>query len=251
MRILIIEDNNSLVKLLKYTLEEAGHDIHFANAGDDGLKKVEKLRPDVLLLDLTLPKIDGLDISRIINSNPAKYGKPIILIMTGKTSINDMKAGFEAGAVDYIKKPFDPEEIVLKLSALTKLTDKEQGGILFFDLKIDQETFKVYDRSEERKLTKKEYEMLIYILKNKNSLITREKIMSTLWHKKYEKGSDRVVDIFVSRLKAKVPTLKEYLHTLKGWGYILKDEKISEKQKEDEIETDFDISDDILEQENL
>ncbi len=108
-----------------------------------------------------------------------------------------------------------------------------------------------FDKSEERKLTKKEYEMLIYILKNKSSLITREKIMSNLWHKKYEKGSDRVVDIFVSRLKAKVPTLKEYLHTLKGWGYILKDEKISEKQKEEEIEPEYDVNSELLEQEIL
>lgn len=241
MRILIIEDNDSLVKLLKHTLEGAGHETFFASAGDDGLKKVEKLRPDLLLLDLTLPKIDGLDVSRIINSNPNKYGKPMVMIMTGKTSINDVKAGFETGAVDYIKKPFDPEEIVFKISALTKLTDKESALIVFFDLEIDQENFKIYDKENELKLTKKEYEMLIYIIKNKSQLITREKIMSSLWHKKYEKGSDRVVDIFISRLKAKVPTLKDYLHTLKGWGYILKDEKFKKEefdQDDDKIITE-------------
>ena len=168
MRILIIEDNDSLVKLLKHTLEGAGHETFFASAGDDGLKKVEKLRPDLLLLDLTLPKIDGLDVSRIINSNPNKYGKPMVMIMTGKTSINDVKAGFETGAVDYIKKPFDPEEIVCKISALTKLKDKESALIVFFDLEIDQENFKIYDKENELKLTKKEYEMLIYIIKNKS-----------------------------------------------------------------------------------
>ena len=110
------------------------------------------------------------------------------------------------------------------------------ANILFHELNIDTSNFIVYEYGKELKITKREYDCLIYILKNKNVLITREKIMNSVWKKQYEKGSDRVVDIFVSRLKAKTSVLRDYLHTLKGWGYVLKDEKIEEKVKEEFIE---------------
>lgn len=235
MRILIIEDNDGLGKLLKYTLEEAGYDIiAIAKAGDEGLKKVETEHPEIVLLDVDLPKIGGFDVSRIIKANPSKYGSPKVIIMTAKTAINDMKEGFESGAVDYIKKPFEPEEIVLKLNAMIKNgEEKEPESMIFHELTIDRNNFIVFEYGKELKITKREYDCLMYILKNKNVLITREKIMNSVWKKQYEKGSDRVVDIFVSRLKAKTNVLKEHLHTLKGWGYVLKDEKVEEKTKDE------------------
>lgn len=235
MRILIIEDNDGLGKLLKYTLEEAGYDIiAIAKAGDEGLKKVETEHPEIVLLDVDLPKIGGFDVSRIIKANPSKYGSPKVIIMTAKTAINDMKEGFESGAVDYIKKPFEPEEIVLKLNAMIKNgEEKEPVSMIFHELTIDRNNFIVFEYGKELKITKREYDCLMYILKNKNVLITREKIMNSVWKKQYEKGSDRVVDIFVSRLKAKTNVLKEHLHTLKGWGYVLKDEKVEEKTKDE------------------
>ncbi len=238
MRILIIEDNDGLGKLLKYTLEEAGYEIiAIAKAGDDGLTKAESEHPEIILLDVDLPKIGGFDVSRIIKANPAKYGSPKVIIMTAKTTISDMKEGFESGAVDYIKKPFEPEEIVLKLNAMVKKEEeKEEGNVIFHDLSIDRNNFLVFEYGKELKITKREYDCLIYILKNKNILITREKIMNSVWKKQYEKGSDRVVDIFVSRLKAKTKVLREHLHTLKGWGYVLKDEKVEEKVKEEFID---------------
>ena len=238
LRILIIEDNDGLGKLLKYTLEEAGYEIlGIAKAGDEGLKKAETEHPELILLDVDLPKIGGFDVSRIIKSNPNKYGNPKVIIMTAKTAISDMKEGFEAGAVDYIKKPFEPEEIVLKLNAMVKNEGTEgTANILFHELNIDTSNFIVYEYGKELKITKREYDCLIYILKNKNVLITREKIMNSVWKKQYEKGSDRVVDIFVSRLKAKTSVLRDYLHTLKGWGYVLKDEKVEEKVKEEFME---------------
>jgi DNA-binding response OmpR family regulator len=238
LRILIIEDNDGLGKLLKYTLEEAGYEIiAIAKAGDEGLKKAESEHPEIILLDVDLPKIGGFDVSRIIKGNPTKYGSPKVIIMTAKTTIGDMKEGFESGAVDYIKKPFEPEEIVLKLNAMIKKDEtKELDTLIFHELTIEINNFIVFEYGKELKITKREYDCLIYILKNKNVLITREKIMNSVWKKQYEKGSDRVVDIFVSRLKAKTNVLKEHLHTLKGWGYVLKDEKIEEKIKDDFID---------------
>ena len=158
MRILIIEDNDGLGKLLKYTLQEAGYEIiGIAKAGDEGLKKVESEQPELVLLDVDLPKIGGFDVSRIIKSNPNKYGTPKVIIMTAKTAISDMKEGFEAGAVDYIKKPFEPEEIVLKLNAMLKKEEAEEAiNLIFQDLNIDIANYIVYEYGKELKITKRE-----------------------------------------------------------------------------------------------
>ena len=221
-RILIVEDEISIAKLLQYKLQAEGFVAHMAHNGMDSLQAMEDFKPSLVLLDLMLPDISGMDICRIITQ---KYNLPIIII-TAKTDINDKVSGLESGADDYITKPFDFREVMARIhSTLRRMyseNDKQAVGdtMSYEDILVDKRGRVVIKNGSEIPLTPKEYDLLSLFMQNIGRVFTREYILDVIWGYAYA-GDTRTVDVHVRKLRQKLDLDNEMLKTVFGVGYRL------------------------------
>ncbi len=224
MKVLVVEDDEEIRGLIEYFLKKESYDISSTGNGLEALKLVKSYEPDLMILDLMLPGVDGINICNMIKENPEKYGSPIIIMLTAKTEIEDVIEGLKSGADDYIRKPFDPRELILRVNNILKRNkDVEKNIYSYENIEIDTLKYLVTENGKEIALSKKEYDLLLYLIENKGIVLTREKILNRVWKENYYLG-DRTVDVYVGKLRDKLKMLANGIKTVKGVGYKL-DEK--------------------------
>jgi two-component system, OmpR family, alkaline phosphatase synthesis response regulator PhoP len=225
--ILVVDDEEPIQELLRFNLEKAGYLVRVAKNGQEALKQMENNQPDLLVLDLMLPGMDGLEVCRIIRSNPRFQQLPIIML-TAKGEEIDKVLGLELGADDYMTKPFSPRELLARIKArLRRLNPQEEADtqiIMRGELRIDLTGFRVYVRGEETELTPKEFELLRVLAAHPGKVYSRDELLERIWGYEYN-GDTRTVDVHVRHLRLKVerdPSHPEYIETLRGIGYRFK-----------------------------
>ena len=226
MRILVVEDDKEIQELITYFLTKEGYEVDRASDGLEGLKLLKENRNELVVLDLMLPNLDGKNFTKIVRDISSEYGEPVIIMLTAKTEIEDVLDGLEIGADDYMKKPFDPRELVLRIKKFLKTTDREikNEKYRFKDIEIDESRHIVIANGEEVELSKKEYDLLLLLIKNRDLVITRERILDKVWNSNYYTG-DRTVDVYISKLRDIIPELSGCIKTVKGVGYKLEEKK--------------------------
>lgn len=232
MKILIVEDDIEIQTLISYFLNKEGFIVEVSSDGIDALKKIRVSKFDLLVLDLMLPSLDGKNITKMVKEMPDIYGNPKILMVTAKTEIEDLLEGLEIGADDYLKKPFDPRELVLRAKKLLSSTKEESGNknttngktYSFMNLNIDEEKFLVTIDKNEITLSKKEFDLLLMLVINRGIVVSREKILDSVWETSYSVG-DRTVDVYIGKLREKLGELGECIKTIKGVGYKLEERR--------------------------
>jgi DNA-binding response OmpR family regulator len=222
--ILIVEDEKDIIEVLRYYLEKEGYRIHIAQDGFAALEVASRVVPDLILLDLMLPKLDGLEVCKKIKADERLRSIPV-LMLTAKAEEADKVKGLDIGADDYITKPFSAKELVARVKAHLRRVD---GGLpeknyAYGRLTIDTMKHEIKYDGSEIELTAKEFELLLYLLENKGRVLTRDMILNHVWGYNYF-GSTRTVDVHVTRLRQKLPILTDALSTIKSFGYKLKEQ---------------------------
>ena len=218
--ILIIEDEVNISDFIKMELEYEGYKADTYSDGKDGLEAAIKNNYDLVILDLMLPGLNGLEVCRRIKKNK---DTPIIML-SAKDSVMDKVAGLQIGADDYIAKPFAIEELLARIQVVFRREEKViLGRITFKDLVIDQGTRTVYKENEEIMLTNKEYELLMLLINNKNQVLSRNIILEKIWGYNYEIETN-VVDVYIKYLRNKLHSenKEEYIQTVRSVGYIMR-----------------------------
>ncbi|MCS5422450.1 MULTISPECIES: response regulator transcription factor [Psychrilyobacter] len=225
MKVLIVEDDIDIRELISFFMEKEGYEVLEAGDGMTGLKLAKTYHPHIIILDLMLPNLDGKSLAQMIKKSEEKYGNPKIIMLTAKTDIEDVLSGLEVGADDYMKKPFDPRELVLRVKKLlnreTKISTKKY---MFKNITIDTDKHLILEDQNEIPMSKKEYDLLLLLIKNKGLVLTRDKILDKVWQSNYYTG-DRTVDMYISKIRDKVKSISKDIKTIKGVGYKL-EEKI-------------------------
>jgi len=217
MKILIIEDEKGIVNFLKQGLEEEGYFVTSACNGADGLELAINNTFDLILLDWMLPKLSGIEVCKAIRKN----NKIIpILFLTAKDTVQETIEGLKSGANDYIKKPFSFEELLERIKIHFRETD-ENEILTLSDIKIDLSKHQVFKDKKEVSFTQREFELLVYLIKNKGKVCTRNQIIEDVWniHFEYDTG---VIDVFMNAIRKKLNLSKEddCIKTIRGVGYI-------------------------------
>ncbi len=224
-KILIVEDDKDILELVKLYLAKEGFRTATASTGADALKQVKSDKPDLIVLDLMLPEIDGLEICKRLRSAPDTTSIPIIML-TAKVEEADTIVGLELGADDYVTKPFSPKSLVARVKALFRRLDRQQQGTVSVHtygqvvMDLSRHEVRVHDR--EVVLTAKEFGLLEYLLRNVGRVMTRDTLLNSVWGYDYY-GTTRTVDVHVRRLKQKIPLLNDAIVAVKSLGYKLKD----------------------------
>ena len=225
-KILIVEDEPDIVELLVYNLHQAGFETDAVLNGADALEQVKIQQPDLVLLDLLLPEIDGLEVCRTLKRDPETTGIPIIML-TAKGEAIDRIVGLELGADDYITKPFSPREVLLRIRAVLRRApnvsrNKPSNQIQIDDLKIDLDRHQVFSEGDVIDLTATEFKILSLFAHSPGRVFTRSILMDAVWGQEYY-GIERTMDTHVSRLRRKLGQFGERIETVHGVGYRLKE----------------------------
>ena len=194
--------------------------------GPSGLERAKKERPDLIILDLMLPGMDGKDVCRAIKSNSLTQSIPI-LMLTAKTEEMDRVIGFELGADDYVTKPFSPRELILRVKAILRRKESpldDQQVIQIDDLLIDRERHRVTIKDRSVHLTHTEFKLLVELVSRRGRIQTREHLLNKVWGYTYE-GYARTVDTHIRRLREKLGSCGDYIETLRGVGYRFREEE--------------------------
>ncbi|GGJ72448.1 two-component system alkaline phosphatase synthesis response regulator PhoP [Anoxybacillus voinovskiensis] len=230
-KVLIVDDEPSIVTLLEYNLKQAGFGVITASDGEEGLQKAILEQPDLIILDLMLPKMDGIEVCKQLRQQ--KIMVPI-LMLTAKDDEFDKVLGLELGADDYMTKPFSPREVVARMKAILRRiqpvaapVEEENNKIVIGELSIFPDRYEAYFRDNLLELTPKEFELLVYLAKNKGRVLTRDQLLSAVWNYDFA-GDTRIVDVHISHLREKIEqnTKKPlYIKTIRGLGYKLEEPK--------------------------
>ena len=228
MRILIAEDDPDIADLVAHYLQKSGWETHVATSGDKALAYARAHHVDLVILDLMLPGMDGLDICRALRADRAKASVPIIML-TAKADERARVAGLETGADDYVSKPFSPNELVARIRALMRRSQRPASApetpLRFGPLVVDLVSHSVSYDGTEVKLTAKEFLLLQYLLEHKGRVLSRDTLLEDVWGYRYT-GGTRTVDVHVRRLREKLPVLVDSLVTIKQFGYKLEHPQI-------------------------
>ena len=225
-KILIIEDENKIARFVELELKYEGYEVEIAADGRLGLEKALHNKIDLVLLDIMLPGISGIEVCRRIRME----SEVPIIMLTAKDDITDKVAGLDMGADDYMTKPFAIEELLARirvaLNRRSKFTQPKIELLQVDQLKLNLTSHSAYYGEEELTLTKKEYELLEYLIRNKNIAITREQMLNNVWDYEYL-GDTNVVDVYIRYLRQKIDDKYgiRLINTVRGIGYIIKDEK--------------------------
>lgn len=226
-KILIIEDDEHIQELLRFNLQTNGYDVIMASDGLQGLEMAKENQPDMILLDLMLPKMDGLDVCRAVKSDAQMMTIPIIML-TAKGSETDKVLGLELGADDYLTKPFSIRELMARIKAVLRRGSKESEPaepskmVTIDNLIIDIEKHVVHRDGIEFQLTLKEFELLRELVSNRGKVLTRNYLLDTIWGYDYY-GETRTVDVHVRHLRKKIESEQhQYIETVRGIGYKIR-----------------------------
>lgn len=224
-RILIIEDDKDITEALRYNLEkEKGFSVLAAQSGDEGLNLAFQVKPNLIILDIGLPGLNGYEICRMLRRDPETRDIPI-LMLTARVSESDKVLGLELGADDYITKPFGIRELIARIRNAIRRRESEKNAIEVFDdgkLYIHFSDYVIRFNGQETKLTFKEFNLLKLLVQNAGRVLSRDKILDAVWGYNYY-GESRTVDVHIRRIRKKLgPGVDDYLDTVIGVGYRFK-----------------------------
>lgn len=221
-KILLVEDEKQMSMFIQMELNHEGYNVDTAYDGRDVLKKVESKEYDLILLDIMIPNLNGIEVCRRIR----KFSYVPIIMLTAKSDISDKVLGLDVGANDYLTKPFAIEELLARIRVYkrNKAIKSETDEIKIKDIIMDDKTHQVWRSGKEIELTKKEYDILKMLLINKNVVLTREQLIEEVWGYDYA-GDTNVVDVFIRYLRSKIDDAFEdkLITTIRGVGYVIKD----------------------------
>ena len=220
-RILIVEDDRDIAELVERYLQKAGFTTVLMMSGREALNAIGDRPPDLIILDLMLPQIDGLEVCRSVRGNPRTAAIPIIML-TARADESERIVGLEIGADDYVAKPFSPNELVARVRALLRRANRQPavGTIVYGPIQVDTERHVVSSAGTDVVLTAKEFLLLEYLLRHRGRVLSRDVLLTDVWGYKYT-GGTRTVDVHVRRLREKLPALGDALVTVKQFGYKL------------------------------
>ncbi|MDG1429113.1 MAG: response regulator transcription factor [Crocinitomicaceae bacterium] len=213
--ILLIDDEEDVLEFLSYNLRKEGFRVHLAHNGLEGIKKIKELQPTLVILDLMMPEMDGIEVCQTVRSDISIL-QPIITLLTSRAEDYSQIAGLDAGADDYLTKPIRPRLLVSKVGSLLRRNERENIISRSTNLIIDRERFIVILENEELTLPKKEFELLELLASKPGRVFNREQILSTIWGDSAIVG-ERTIDVHVRKLREKLGN--DYIRTIKGVGY--------------------------------
>jgi len=221
-KILIVEDEKDIVKMIDYNLKKEGFRTVHASDGEDAIDLAHREHPDLILLDLMLPGVDGLEVCRTLKKENKTAGIPIIML-TAKAQETDKVVGLELGADDYVTKPFSPRELIARIKAvLRRAVEKEKlpEALKVGDLEIDFSKISVVVKGKSVELTSKEFELLKILIKSNGRVLSRDYLLDTIWG--FDNAMEiqtRTVDVHIRTLRKKLKTAAKYIVTVKNYGY--------------------------------
>jgi DNA-binding response OmpR family regulator len=220
--ILVVEDEENLARFIELELSYEGYQITVANDGLTGLTNARTVNPDLIILDWLMPGLSGLEVCRRLRSTGSKT--PIILL-TAKDDVSDRVAGLDAGADDYVVKPFSIEELLARVRAHLRRTQEEDPDILKFEeLSLNRKTREVFRGDRPIELTAKEFDLLEYLISNPRQVITRDRILEKVWGYDFM-GDSNIIEVYIRylRLKLEAENEKRLIQTVRGVGYVLRE----------------------------
>ena len=223
-KILLVDDEEDILEFLSYNLTKAGFKVSTASNGKDAIKLAKEIIPHLIILDVMMPEMDGIETCEEMRKIPA-LKKSVIAFLTARSEDYSQIAGFEAGADDYISKPIKPKVLISRVTALLKrfgfsedgeTSDSESSTITLGDLTIDKEKYTVTHNGEELSLPRKEFSLLLLLISKPEKVFTRDEIYNTIWGDTIVVG-DRTIDVHIRKLREKIG--EDYIRTVKGVGY--------------------------------
>lgn len=222
-KILIVEDEQKIARFLELELKYEGYDVDIANNGREGFEKGKSPEVDLIILDLMLPGLSGIEVCRRLRQTS---DVPIIML-TAKDDISDKVTGLDIGADDYMTKPFAVEELLARIRVLLKrrtVKNIDEDLLIIGKLKLSKNNYKVEYDNENIELTKKEFELLEYLMRNKNIVLSREKILDNVWGYDYF-GDTNIIDVYIRYIRSKIDQKYNvnFIETVRGVGYIIRE----------------------------
>jgi DNA-binding response OmpR family regulator len=219
-RVLVVEDDTEIADVLRRTLRQEGHEVRSAGDGVEALRLAEEFLPDLVVLDLGLPKLDGVEVCRRLR---AESDVPI-LMLTARTETGDRVEGLDSGADDYLVKPFERQELLARMRALLRRRPpRGTASLTVADLRLNPDTREVHRSDRPIELTNREFELLEYLMRNQRLVVSRERLLEEVWG--YDPmAMTNTIDVFISNLRRKLESGGEprLLHTKRGAGYVIK-----------------------------
>src|SRR5690349_23709499 len=221
-RLLVVEDEPNILELLSASLRYAGFEVITAAAGTEAVQAAQRHRPDLIVLDVMLPDMDGFDVIRRLRGGGARI--PVVFL-TARDGTDDKIRGLTLGGDDYVTKPFSLEELTARIRAVLRRTsagEEQPSRLVFADLELDEEAHEVYRAGTRVQLSPTEFKLLRYLMLNANRVLSKAQILDHVW--KYDfRGDDNIVESYISYLRRKVDNVQPRLiHTLRGVGYVLR-----------------------------
>jgi len=222
MRILVVEDDRRIASFLERGLAAEGHQVDIELDGRDGLERARTDEYDLIVLDRMLPYVDGLEVARVLRE---ERRRAMILMLTARDSLEDKVEGLKGGADDYLTKPFAFEELLARIVALRRRRadlDDAEGELRVGDLVLDPDSHRVARAGRSVTLTAREFELLRYLMRNVDKVVSRERLLNGVWSYGYDPGT-KIVDVYVRYLRAKIdrPGEPSLIETVRGVGYMM------------------------------
>ena len=222
--ILIVDDNPEFIHMTGTLLTRNGYEVRVADSGRQALSLLDREIPDLILLDIRMPEMDGLTLVKTLRSRGSQVP---VLFLTARDSLQDKVSGLDCGGDDYLVKPFEFEELLARIRSLLRRSNPQQTAspqLVLADLVLDTRTHQVTRGGTEISLTPKEFAILDYLLRNQGTVLSREQILEHAWDFSYE-GASNMVDVYIKTLRKKIDKDFEpkLLHTVRGTGYVLKE----------------------------
>ncbi len=219
-RILVVEDDQEIAEVLRRTLRQEGHEVRSAGDGEEALSAAAEFVPDLVILDLGLPKLDGVEVLRRLRADDDVP----VLILTARTDLDDRVEGLDTGADDYLVKPFERQELLARMRALMRRRPPRGAATLVLgDLRLNPATREVARSEREIELTAREFELLEFLMRNERLVVSRERLLEEVWG--YDPlAMTNTIDVFISNLRRKLEEGGEprLLHTKRGAGYVMR-----------------------------
>ncbi|HLW50999.1 MAG TPA: response regulator transcription factor [Sphingobacteriaceae bacterium] len=218
-KVLVVDDEADIVELIAYNLKREGYQVHTASNGQEAVTTAKKIMPDLIILDIMMPKMDGIEACRIMRAMP-EFKSTFIVFLTARSEEYSEIAGFNVGADDYIAKPIKPRALVSRINAILRRTaqqeDQVENKLEIADLVIDREAFLVFRNGEKIVLAKKEFELLFLLASKPGKVYTRDVILKNIWEDSVV-VTNRTIDVHIRKLREKIGD--HYVATVKGVGY--------------------------------
>ena len=228
MRILVAEDDHDIAELISHYIQKSGWEVHLVSAGDEALAYARRNPVDLVILDVMMPGMSGLEVCRALRADQTTAAVPIIVV-TARGEETDRIVGLELGADDYLGKPFSPNELIARIRALmrrSKRQEPQESMLRFGMILMDLTRHTVSDAGRDVKMTAKEFLLLQYLLEHRGRVLSRDVLLGDVWGYRYT-GGTRTVDVHVRRLREKLPALIDAVETVKQFGYKLVDNEVT------------------------